>query len=212
MNAQFTKDQESAIRTLLSMFHPDKCSAEFKKEAEGFTKAINQAKDKGNYTVIASIMALAAKHGITKNTKDGMPSAWAEFESQPATDGPKKKDNPKAKKQKAGHTIDPEIMAKAQAKQAESGFDRSKMGSWFNLVFDLRGAAAKVYLDELFKTTSTGPRQSAFGDFLNLLRNGPMSDEAWEAWLKSTTENNRNHSSQFRAIKDTVNAVWSSKK
>lgn len=212
MNAQFTKDQTAAIRTLLSMFHPDKCPAEFKEIADNFTKAINSAKDKGNYTVIASIMALVAKYGITKDTKDGMAPAWDEFNTQPKTDGPKaeSKAGPKAKKSKE-HTIDPEIMAKAQAKQAESDWDRSKMGSWLNLVYDLKGAAAKVYLDELFKTTSSGPRQSAFGDFLNILRNGPMSDEAWEDWLKGTTENNRNHSSQFRAIKDTVNAVWAKK-
>ena len=216
---QFTKDQTNTVRMLLSMFHPDKCPAEYKDCADGFTKAINKARDEGIYSIISQILGLVAKYGITKDSKERMPEAWAEFSAEPEIKGSGQQSKGGESKAKESKTkangkepkIDPEILRKVKAKQDATGWDRSKMGSWLNLEFDLKGAAAKVYLDEIFRAESAKPRQSAFGDFLNILRNGPMSDQAWEEWLKGTTENNRNHSSQFRAIKDTVNAVWAKK-
>lgn len=213
MNAQFTKDQIAAIRTLLSMFHPDKCGAGQKDAADGFTKAVNQAKDKGTYSVIAQIMALVAKYGITKDTKDRMAEAWAEFNAQPQTEGTRSGAGTKERKAKAEPTIDPVVMAKAKAKQNETGWERSKMGSWLNLEFDLRGAAAKVYLDEIFKSESTGTGRRGYAeDLYDMLRKGPVSKSELEAFLKATGSNNAwNHLSHFWAICEMANAIWAKK-
>lgn len=226
MNAQFTKDQIGAIRTLLSMFHPDKCAAEHKDAADGFTKAVNQAKDKGTYSVIAQIMALVAKYGITKDTKDRMAEAWAEFNAQPQTEGTRSGAGTKERKAKAEDTrsgagpkakaeptIDPVVMAKAKAKQDETGWERSKMGSWLNLEFDLRGAAAKVYLDEIFKSESSGTGRSGWADQLySKLKQGPVTKAELEVWAKSTGSNNVwNHLSHYWAICEMANAIWAKK-
>lgn len=213
MNAQFTKDQIAAIRTLLSMFHPDKCAAEHKDASLGFTKAVNQAKDKGTYSVIAQIMALVAKYGITKDTKDRMAEAWAEFNAQPQTEGTRSGAGTKERKAKA-EPIDPVVMAKAKAKQDETGWDRSKMGSWLNLEFGLRGAAAKVYLDEMFKSDSSRTGRSGWWAYqlYSKLKQGPVTKAELEAWAKSTGSNNVwNHLSHYWAICEMANAIWAKK-
>lgn len=213
MNAQFTKDQIAAIRTLLSMFHPDKCGAEQKDAADGFTKAVNQAKDKGTYSVIAQIMAIVAKYGITKDTKDRMAEAWAEFNAQPQTEGTRSGAGTKERKAKAEPTIDPVVMAKAKAKQDETGWERSKMGSWLNLEFDLRGAAAKVYLDEIFKSESTGTgRRGYIDDLYDRLKKGPMTLSELQAFLKSTgSDNAMKHEKYYWGLCEMVNTIWAQK-
>jgi predicted RNase H-like HicB family nuclease len=47
--------------------------------------------------------------------------------------------------------------------------------------------------------------------FYTLLETGPMNDQAFSEWLEGTTENNRNHKSQFQAIRLMANRIWASK-
>ena len=208
MNAQFTKDQQAAIRTLLSMFHPDKCPENLKEYADGFTKAVNVAKDKGTYSVIAQIMALIAKYGITKDTKDGLAEAWAEFSSQPKTEGPRS--GPKAEP-KPEPKVDPTIMAKAKAKLADTNWDRKRMNSWLGAEFAIYGKLAKAYLDELFQTTKTEGRESNRADFYKRLETGPMTDAEFAKWLKAQSDNVQKHASAWDMARKMANAIWAKK-
>lgn len=218
MNAQFTKDQTNTIRMLLSMFHPDKCPVELKEYADGFTKAINKAKDDGIYGIISQILSLVAKYGITKDSKDKMPEAWAEFSAGPKVYGSgetgKGKAKAEPKKEKPEPEVKDDILQKARAKMEESGWDRSKMGSWLNLVYDLKGKAAKVYLDILFaKGESSGSGRDSIRDTLfDKLQKGKMSDKEFEDWLnKEGTDNTRRHKTHWDAIRKMANAIWESK-
>lgn len=214
---QFTKDQTNTVRMLLSMFHPDKCPAEYKDCADGFTKAINKARDQGIYSVISQILGLVAKYGITKDSKDRMPEAWAEFSAEPEIKGSGQQSKPNDSKAKAKeskeHRIDPEILRKAKARQDATGWDRSKMGSWLNLEFDLKGAAAKIYLDEIFRSESTGGGRDKLTDSLYAkLKSGPITKEEFEAWAKSTGSDNLwKHRSKHWAVCEMANAIWAKK-
>lgn len=214
---QFTKDQTNTVRMLLSMFHPDKCPAEFKDAADGFTKAINKARDQGIYSTISQILGLVAKYGITKDSKERMPEAWAEFSAEPEIKGSGQQSKPNDSKAKAKeskeHGINPEILRKAKARQYATGWDRSKMGSWLNLEFDLKGAAAKVYLDEIFRSESTGGGRDKLTDSLYAkLKAGPITKEEFEAWAKSTgSENLWKHRSKHWAVCEMANAIWAKK-
>ena len=216
---QFTKDQTNTVRMLLSMFHPDKCPAEFKDAADGFTKAINKARDQGIYSTISQILGLVAKYGITKDSKDRMPEAWAEFSAEPEIKGSgrqSKGGESKANESKAKDKepkINPEILKKAKARQDASGWDRSKMGSWLNLEFDLKGAAAKIYLDEIFRSESTGGGRDKLTDSLYAkLKTGPITREEFEAWAKSTGSDNLwKHRSKHWAVCEMANAIWAKK-
>ena len=188
---QFTKDQTNTVRMLLSMFHPDKCPAEFKDAADG----------------------------ITKDSKDKMPEAWAEFSAEPEIKGSgrqSKGGESKANESKAKDKepkINPEILKKAKARQDASGWDRSKMGSWLNLEFDLKGAAAKIYLDEIFRSESTGGGRDKLTDSLYAkLKTGPITREEFEAWAKSTGSDNLwKHRSKHWAVCEMANAIWAKK-
>ena len=59
---------------------------------------------------------------------------------------------------------------------------------------------------------SKGERQRGeTARFYKLLEVAPMSDEQFAEWLESTTENNRNHKSQFQAIRVMANRIWAAK-
>lgn len=233
MNA-FTKEQNQAIARLFSLFHPDKNPGSI--AATGFTQALNKAKEFGMFSTVQTISALVAKFGITKENKSGLDQAWEEFQKIPGT-GPsqdeerqkrraneRKEREEKAEQERAQREKEreereakekadfEELIKSLKETAAANGWGRSKMASYLDLNFDIKGKKAKELLDIIF-AGETGEKRSrgAFADFLNQLREGPMSDADWEEWLKNTTENNRNHSSQFKGIKDCVNAVWAKK-
>jgi hypothetical protein len=215
MNVKFTSDQSKQFATMRQMFGENKMGDQpddVKSAAGRILQKLNDANDK-DWGMVRDILALVAEFGITKDSnKDKIPEMLAKLEALRASTAGPKKESPKAEKPKAEPKIDPAIMAKVKAKmEANPLWDRSKVGSYMNLEFDIKGVLAKAYLDMLFVKAEKAQRSGHFASFLDLLRNGPMSDAQWEAWLKGTTENNRNHSSQFKAIKDTVNAVWAKK-
>ena len=64
-------------------------------------------------------------------------------------------------------------------------------------------AEAEAY----WKEHGAGKRTGETARFYELLESGSMSDEAFDEFLASTTQNNRNHKSLFAGIRRMANAI-----
>lgn len=207
----FTSDQLKVFKTLVGMVHPDKLSGfseEIMVSGEYIAKYLNSARDKGIYTSIRRVMELVTFYKVTKSSPKGLVMVASELRKEAATEGPKRGQEGASKAQEEP-TLDPEIVDKAKDKAQEKDgiWGRSELGAWLLLEFGLKGKSAKVYLDEVYKKGESGVPRGEFARFLKILESGYMDTQAWNEWLSSTTENNRNHRSQFEGIRNMANQI-----
>lgn len=211
----FTKSQTAQLRTLSSMFHPDKLVDQGVLVAEiggKISAVLNNAKDKDDWFTISEILNLTAKHGITRNNYSNIEAMWAEYDNAPkhTQTNFKTKSEPKAK---AKPTVSEEILNATREKQNASGWDRKKMTAWLGIEFDLFGAYAKVYLDIIFAKKKGGEGRTGWASQLyTKLAQGPLTREELADWIQSTGSSNvKNHETHYWAICELANKIWSSK-
>ncbi len=84
----------------------------------------------------------------------------------------------------------------------------SKIRAYLDLNYDIVGKEAKEYLEELgFSATKKGYA----ADFYDTLRAGPLSDADFTVWLEAGSDNVRNHTKHYDAIRRLANDIHEAK-
>ena len=209
-NVKSKADIQTAYRSVVGFLHPDKIASldvddATRNAALEIMQRINALYNSESWDALHSLLELVREYGLKKDLTQAR-ALLAKL----AEPKPQEKAKAKANDTKSEPKVDTTILERARAKERETGWDRSKIASWLNLEYDLRGKSAKVYLDLIFTKGETQERgDTVKASFYRLLKTGPVTTEQVDAWIKAQNRVNVDrHRSYYLDIAKLTNAVW----